>query len=103
MLESEIDIDRVRKVLEEFLRERFSDIEFDWVDVEPDMDEYGEEVLFVTVVLEDSDWDKLSVDRTIGLLPYVKKRLLSQAGTAAFPVISWSIKSEWEEPLDEPA
>ena len=101
MIESEIDIDRVRKVLEEFLRERFSDIEFDCVDVEPDLDEYGEEVLFVTVVLEDGDWKKLSVDRTIGLAPYVRERLSSKAGTAAFPVMSYTTKSEWEEPLNE--
>lgn len=63
---------------------------FELIAVRPDLDEYGGEILVIKAVFNK---DRLGSQRTSGLRRDLRQRL-AEAGTEAFPVISFIAKSE---------
>ncbi len=93
-------LEEVKRILGEVLRERLQDIAFDSIDIRPDLDEYDHEILWVTVVFDDDEAEKLNADKTLGIIRRLRPRFAEEAGTEAFPVMSYAKKSEWEKLLD---
>ena len=85
----EYDLPRVKDIVEATLRERCGDV-FELIAVIPDFDEYGDEILVIKAVLNQ---DRLGVGRTSGLIRHLRPKL-AEAGTEAFPVISFIARSE---------
>ena len=83
------NLPRVKDVVEETLRERCGNV-FELIAVRPDFDEYGGEILVIKAVFNK---DRLGSQRTSGLRRDLRQRL-AEAGTEAFPVISFIAKSE---------
>ena len=85
----EPDLPRVKDVVEETLKERCGDV-FELIVVRPDFDEYGGEIFVIKAVFNQ---DRLGVGRTSGLIRHLRAKL-AEAGTEAFPVISFIARSE---------
>ncbi len=85
----EPDLPRVKDVVEETLKERCGDV-FKLIAVRPDFDEYGGEILVIKAVFNQ---DRLGAQRTSGLIRHLRAKL-AEAGTEAFPVISFIARSE---------
>lgn len=83
------NLSRVKDVVEATLRERCGDV-FELVAVRPDFDEYGDEILVIKAVFNK---DRLGARRTSGLRRDLRRRV-AEAGTEAFPVVSFIAKSE---------
>ena len=86
---TEQDFPRVKDIVESTLRERCGNV-FEVIAVRPDFGEYGDEILVIKAVL---DKDLLGAERTSGLIRHLRAKL-AEAGTEAFPVISFIAKSE---------
>ncbi len=63
---------------------------FELIAVRPDFGEYGDEILVIKAVLNQ---DRLGAQRTSGLIRHLRPKL-AEAGTEAFPVISFIARSE---------
>lgn len=83
------NLPRVKDIVETTLRERCGNV-FELIAVRPDLDEYGGEILVIKAVFNK---DRLGAQRTSGLIRHLRPRL-TEAGTEAFPVISFIAKSE---------
>ena len=83
------NLPRVKDIVESTLRERCGNV-FELIAVRPDFDEYGREILFIKAVF---NIDRLGSERTSGLIRHLRPKL-EDAGTEAFPVISFIAKSE---------
>lgn len=82
----------VKDIVESTLRERCGNV-FELIAVKPDFDEYGGEILVIKAVF---NRDRLGAQRTSGLIRHLRPKL-AEAGTEAFPVISFIAKSEIRE------
>ena len=86
---TEHDLPRVKDTVEATLRDRCGNV-FELISVRPDFNEYGDEILVIKAVF---DTDLLGAERTSGLIRHLRAKL-ADAGTEAFPVISFIAKSE---------
>ncbi|HEU0222957.1 MAG TPA: hypothetical protein VFR34_12200 [Paracoccaceae bacterium] len=90
-----MDIDaRVRDIVANLLRERFANVTFRSIDVEPDEDADGDRILRVRVVF-DAERKTLDPRKTLGLIRHLRPRL-SKIKEEGFPVLSFIAASELE-------
>ncbi len=89
------DREKLRKVIESVLRERFDNVEIETVSIESDFDEDGDAILRVKVIF---DGEKKQLDARIasGVLRHMRPKM-AEIGEEAFPVISYIAKSEIED------
>ena len=66
---------------------------FELIAVRPDFDEYGGEIFVIKAVFNQ---DRLGAQRTSGLIRHLRAKL-AEAGTEAFPVISFIARSELKD------
>ncbi len=85
----------VQAAIEEVIRERLGTHHVIKVETVRDDDFDDEEVLWVTVVVNDADSD-LDEDHVLGLVRYIQPRLDS-FGETAFPVISFKSEQDHRE------
>lgn len=85
----EYGLPRVKDVVEQTLRERHGDV-FELIAVRPDLNGYGDEILVIKAVFNQ---DRLGTWRSSGLIRHLRPKL-AEAGTEAFPVISFIARSE---------
>ena len=83
------NLPKIKDVIETTLRERCGNV-FELIAVKPDFDEYGDEILVIRAVFNK---DRLGARRTSGLRRDLRRRV-AEAGTDAFPVVSFIAKSE---------
>ena len=86
---TEHDLPKVKNIVEETLRERCGNV-FELIAVRPDFNEYGDEILVIKAIFNE---DRLGAQRTSGLIRHLRPKL-AEAGTGAFPIISFIAKSE---------
>lgn len=94
-------LDGAKRILEEVLRKRFEDIALDSIEMKPEFDSDGDEILRVWVVFDDTV-KRIHPEKTLDLVHLVRPRLTREAGTDVYPLISYTVKSEWREMQNEP-
>lgn len=99
---TEEQLRKARCAVKRVMRGHFPGVDFDTIEIEPGVDHYGDEVLFITAVFDDRGKD-VEADRMISLYGALRPALESEAGTDAFPSPSYVAKSEWDEWLREQA
>ena len=82
----------VKDIIETTFKERCGNV-FELIAVRPDLDEYGGEILVIKAVFNK---DRLGSQRTSGLRRDLRQRL-AEAGTEAFPIISFIARSEMRD------
>ena len=88
-----VDIDRLKSVIEAVVRNRFDDVEIVAVDIKPDVDEDGDRVLLVEIVF-DADSGRLDAGRASGLVRHMLPKI-ADLGEQAFPILSFISKSDY--------
>ena len=87
-----------KRVIEQVLGERFPNVDFQFVRVESVYDQYDHECLRVPAVYDDNGPEPDPV--ICGTVYRHLRPRLEEAGTEAFPLISYVAGSEyWEDPL----
>ena len=89
MTEHNFDLPKIKEAVEQTLKERCGDV-FELIAVKPDLNEYGDEILVVKAVHRK---DRLDAKQTSSLIRHLRPKL-AEAGTEAFPVISFIARSE---------
>ncbi|MCR9256964.1 MAG: hypothetical protein NXI16_12830 [Alphaproteobacteria bacterium] len=74
------------------LSDRLPNVEIVAVNVRPELDESGDEVLFINVVF-DGKTEQLDAARTSKIVRHIRP-MIQEAGISAFPVFSFIAKSE---------
>lgn len=87
-----MNIQDQQTIVEEVLSECFPGTRVHQVLVEPDLDQDGDPVLRITVVLEGAPED-LARDRLVGFVRHLKSRLI-KADIEEFPLVSFVSRNE---------
>ena len=83
------DLPGIKEVVQQTLQERCGDV-FELIAVKPGLNGYGGEILVIKAVHRK---DRLDAERTSTLIRHLRPKL-AEAGTEAFPVISYIARSE---------
>lgn len=84
-----------RKVIDRAMRDFYRDVVFVVIDVSPDIDEDGEEFLWVKAVY-DGEPSVIDTRKSLTMVRELRP-MLDDLEVAAFPVISYVAKSDYEE------
>ncbi len=93
---------KIINIIKADLQKRFEDVEIVSINVVPEVDEDGDDVLFVSVVFDAKERKRLDPRKTSAMARSIVPQLMS-AGEDAFPVFSFIRKSEWREKSPEAA
>ena len=91
-------LEHARRIVEAVVREQMSDIDFFKILVKPDLEKYDDEDLDYLEVraIYEGEWDQLSSERILDLLVALRRRLYDD-GVTEFPVLYFTMKSDWDE------
>lgn len=85
-------LDQARKVIDEAIRTRYRDVPFLKITVTPDIDEDGEEFLWVKAIY-DGQPANIDTRKSLTMVRHIRPKLADVA-VEAFPVISYIAKSD---------
>ena len=77
------ELEGAKRILEEVLRKRFEDIALDSIEMKPEFDSDGDEILRVWVVFDDTV-KEIHPEKTLDLVHLVRPRLTREAGTDVY-------------------
>ena len=83
---------KIETIVRSVLESRFGDVDIDSVIVEPDVDEDGEDILRVKVVLG-GRFKQLDPEKSSSIIRHLRPKI-AEIGEYAFPIISFISKSE---------
>lgn len=86
------DAAELERVLRGVLAERFPDVTFERIIIEPGVDADGDDILLVKVVY-DAEQETLDARRSSTVVRHLRPKL-AELGEYAFPVLSYIAKSE---------
>ena len=84
-----------RKAIDHAMRDFYRDVAFVVIDVSPDIDDDGEEFLWVRAVY-DGEPTAIDTRKSLGMVRELRPKL-DDLEVAAFPVISYIAKADYEE------
>ena len=88
-------LDQATRAINEAIRSYLDDVPFVKIAVAPEIDEHGEEFLWVSAVYEGQPKD-IDTRRSVTVIPFVRSKL-EQVAVEAFPVISYIARSDLKE------
>lgn len=87
-----LDNKALTELVEAVIRRQFSDAVINTVAVKPDVDHDGDDILRVTVVVQDGI-ERLDPDKAVGLIRHLRPEL-AEAGIENFPIVSYMTKAD---------
>jgi len=90
---------RVEDIVKGVLKEQFSDVTFESIEVNRDVDEDGDPILRIRIVF-DGRTEPLDPRRTSGLVRHMRPRMADQ-GIEDFPILSFIAKSDLRDTRPE--
>lgn len=84
-----------RRTIDRAMRDFYRDVAFVVIDVSPDIDDDGEEFLWVRAVY-DGEPTAIDTRKSLGMVRELRPKL-DDLEVAAFPVISYIARSDYEE------
>lgn len=87
--------EELQEIIEKLLVKQFGKIDIESIDIQPDVDEDGDDILFVRVVFDSKNNKPLDALKASSFVRHLRPKILD-AGETAFPVLSFIAKSELE-------
>lgn len=95
-----------KRALEDIVRkvvlERFDDVETAEIRIDHGKDQDGDPVIYVKIVLEDADMEKIEAGRAVGMVRHFLPKMI-KAGYEGFPIPSFIKRSELRKQTSEAA
>ena len=87
------DTSTVAEIVRNVLRDQFDIVRVAKIAAEPGVDQDGDHIWYVKVVLDDTELKRVDARTASGMVRYLRSRMI-EAGDEDFPIVSFIAKSE---------